>query len=179
MLPYGDEIRRTQNGNNNAYCQDNETSWFNWQDVERQQELLRFTRLAVQFNRHHAILNLDIYSKDLATTNRIDNRVFRYITWHGIKLYQPDWGHYSHSIALTLNSDTKDDDIHMMFNAYWEDLEFELPPRAQHSPWLRAIDTHRAAPDDIAQEGNEQPIEGESIVVAARSVVVLVAHNRS
>lgn len=179
MLLYGDEIRRTQNGNNNAYCQDNETSWFNWQQVKQQQEMLRFTRFLIHFNRYHPILNLDMYPKDSATADMIDNRVFRYMTWHGVRLYQPDWSYYSHSIALTLHSNSQDDDIHMMFNAYWEDLEFELPPRPQHSPWLRVIDTNRPTPDDFAHEGCEQPIVDKSIVVGARSVVVLIAHNRT
>jgi glycogen operon protein len=177
MLLYGDEIRRTQGGNNNAYCQDNETSWFNWSDVERQQELLRFTKLAIRFNRSHPMLNLSIYPQNTIQTSKIDSRVFQCMTWHGVKLYQPDWGHYSHSIALTLNCGTQDDDIHMMFNAYKEDLEFELPPRAKHSPWLRAIDTNRPSPDDFVAPGQERPIEGNSVVVGAHSVMILIAHN--
>ena len=62
---------------------------------------------------------------------------------------------------------------------YWEDLEFELPPRDQHAPWLRVIDTSRPAPDDFSEHGQEQPVEGSSIVAKAHSVVVLISHKRS
>jgi isoamylase len=177
MLLYGDEIRRTQGGNNNAYCQDNETSWFNWEGAERQAGLLRFMRHMVQFNRWHAVLNLEMYPPNDLAEERRPGEPFRHIAWHGVRLDEPDWGYYSHSIALTLNGSDGDDDMHMMFNAYWEDLEFELPPRPEGSPWLRAVDTTLPSPDDIAAEGEEPPVAGEAYLVGARSVVILIGHN--
>lgn len=175
MLLYGDEVRRTQRGNNNAYCQDNPISWFNWQDVERHRDLLRFTREMIQFKRRHPVLNLKIYP---ATSHIVDDWVFLSVHWHGVRLDQPDWSHFSHSIALTLNgSPYNDDDLHIIFNAYWEDLEFELPPRPADRPWLCAVNTALPAPHDIAEPGHETPVTTPTIIARARSVIVLLAHN--
>ncbi|MBN1933070.1 MAG: glycogen debranching protein GlgX [Anaerolineae bacterium] len=175
MLLSGDEVRHTQGGNNNAYCQNNEISWFNWNDVDRQQELLRFTRRMIHFNRQHPALNLKMYP---ATSSAVDNWVFLSVHWHGVKLNQPDWSYYSHSIAMTLSgAPYDDDDIHIVFNAYWEDLEFELPPRPAGSPWQRAVDTALPSPQDIAEPGEEPEIKSKTIVAKARSVIVLIAHN--
>ncbi len=174
MLLYGDEVRRTQYGNNNAYCQNNETSWFDWRNVRQQQDLLRFLRQLIQFNRRHPVLNLKIYPHD-SSADAIDPRVFQCMAWHGVRLDQPDWGHYSHSIALTLAGGDHDDDLYMIFNAYWQDLAFELPPRPQDSPWLRAIDTARDSPEDIAEPGQEPLVRHNPLTVGARSVVILIA----
>ncbi len=177
MLLFGDEVRRTQQGNNNAYCQDNEISWFNWNDVEHHQTILRFTRLMIQFSRSHPVLNLRIYPVEAA--EHVDHQVFNAITWHGVRLEQPDWSFYSHSIALTLSGQEQgDDDIHMIFNAYWQPLEFELPLRRPDCPWRRVVDTDRPSPDDILPPGQEQPISTNTLVVGARSVVVLISCNK-
>jgi glycogen operon protein len=186
MLLYGDEVRRTQGGNNNAYCQDNETSWFNWEAVETERSLLRFVRLLIQFNRQHPVLNMDLYAADLPTgseTNRhthgdSNGWIDEYIAYHGVQVGQPDWGHSSHSIALTLHGqDLGDDDVHLVFNAYWKDLDFELPARPREAQWLRAIDTSLAPPEDIAEPGQEHPICAKTYLVRARSVVILIGHN--
>ena len=186
MLLYGDEVRRTQWGNNNAYCQDNETSWFNWEEVERHQDLLRFVQHMVRFNRKHPVLNLEVYPSDPAAIQKERNKIAelseevveRHITCHGIKLNQPDLGHFSHSVALTLRGErADDDDMYIAFNAYWEDLEFELPARPRNSPWMRAVDTSLPSPDDAADPGQEQPVEEATYTVGARSVVILIAHS--
>jgi isoamylase len=185
MLLYGDEIRRTQDGNNNAYCQDNETSWFNWEDVERHQGLLRFVRHLVRLNRQHPLLNLETYTTNPFTPKGMDkdalsllpDHVQAHMTWHGVKLNEPDWGYFSHSIALTLSVHEEDDDIHVMYNAYWGDLEFELPPRPDGSAWLRVIDTGLPSPDDIVDERKAEPVVGSTYRVGARSVVLLIARD--
>jgi len=175
MLLYGDEVRRTQGGNNNAYCQNNPISWFNWENVERHQDLLRFTREIIRFKGRHPVLNLKIYP---ATSSTVDEWVFLSVHWHGVKLDRPDWRHFSHSIALTLNGGPyNDDDLYIIFNAYWEDLEFELPPRPVGSPWLCAVNTALPSPDDIAEPGQERPVVTPTITAHARSVIVLIAHN--
>ncbi len=175
MLLYGDEIRRTQRGNNNAYCQDNEISWFDWENVHAHAGLLRFVQHMVRFNRQHRVLNLEMFPVDRRTGDGKMGSVEERIQAHGVRIGQPDWGHYSHSIALTLRGDG-DDDIHVMCNAYWEDLTFELPARPEHRPWLRAVDTARLSPEDIAAPGHEQPVRDPAYLVRARSVVILIAH---
>jgi glycogen operon protein len=186
MLLYGDEVRRTQRGNNNAYCQDNELSWFDWEDVEKHADLLRFVRRLVQFNRQHPVLNLEVYpaGEQAAREGRkveagpFGEVIERHLGCHGVKLNQPDWGYFSHSVALTLRGGgVDDDDLYVAFNAYWEELEFELPTRPRKSPWLRAVDTSLPSPDDVADPGQEQPVKEATYLAGARSVVILIAHN--
>jgi glycogen operon protein len=186
MLLYGDEVRRTQGGNNNAYCQDNETGWFNWEDVKHHQGLLRFVQRMIRFNQQHPILNIEMYPANSITQPYVNEQVTglppypqvqEHVTYHGVKYRRPDWGHYSHSIALTLNGREQDDEIHIIFNAYWQDLEFELPPYPKGGRWLRVVDTARPAPQDILDEGCERPVDGYTYVVGARSVVILLARD--
>ena len=186
MLLFGDEVRRTQRGNNNAYRQDNDTSWFNWEQVEEHQGLLRFTKRLIRLNREHPALNLEIHLPDLRNGNggkgqptaSPDGQAQEHIAWHGVKLGQPDWRHISHSIAVTLSGKEQGDDIHLMFNAYWEDLEFELPPCPGGGQWLRAVNTSLPSPDDAVEEGQEPAVDGNTYLVGGRSVVVLIAHRQ-
>jgi glycogen operon protein len=183
MMLSGDEVRRTQRGNNNAYCQDNEMSWFNWANVGKHADLLRFAQRLIRFNREHPVLNMEIYPANHSTT-QLDNvptlgpksSLDEYVTYHGVKLDHPDRGYYSHSIALALNGGSTDDDMYIIFNAYWADLTFELPPRPPVSPWLCAIDTSQPSPRDIAEPGQERPVPGTTYLARARSTVVLIAH---
>jgi glycogen operon protein len=184
MILAGDEMRRTQQGNNNAYCQDNEISWFNWEDVQHHRGLLRFVRGMIAFNRRHPILNLSIYANtsDDDQTNEPPSsatcvEISDQITCHGTEPYRPDLGYFSHSIALLLRGGTLDDDIYVVCNAYWQDLDFELPARTRGGPWLYAIDTSRVSPADLYQPGSEPPVDATFLCVKARSVVILIAHN--
>jgi len=179
MLLYGDEVRRTQQGNNNAYCQDNEISWFNWDDVGNNRGLLRFVQQMTRFNRRHGALNLELYPDHVegkTPDEALSHKATEHISYHGVRLGQPDWGYYSHSIALHLSGDVESDDIYFAFNSYWEDLSFELPPRPRDKPWLRAVDTAQASPQDIAEPGLEQPVTQPTYLVRARSVVILIGH---
>jgi isoamylase len=185
MLLYGDEVRRTQRGNNNAYCQDNEISWFNWEDLARQKELLRFAQQMMRLNRRHPVLNLEVYPRDPGQRRSTGKEqdalpydVHECVTFHGVKLYQPDWGYESHSIALGLSGRDVDDDMHIMINAYGKGLVFELPPRPADSPWLRLVDTSLPSPHDIAAPGQEQAVVETTYRVQARSVAILLAHAR-
>jgi glycogen operon protein len=182
MILAGDEVRRTQEGNNNAYCQDNEISWFNWDDVQRHSGLLRFVRGMIGFNRRHAVLNLPVYphtSEDtqdtLSVSHSLCAELHEWITCHGIEPYRPDLGYFSHSIALLLDGGSIDDDIYVICNAYWEDLDFVLPQRPPNSPWLLAVDTSQKSPADLYMSGTEPAIETDSLHVTARSVVILIA----
>jgi glycogen operon protein len=81
----------------------------------------------------------------------------------------------SHSLALTLSEDKADEAVHILFNAYWEDLEFELPPPPAHRPWRRVVDTALPSPGDIAAPGQETPVRTATYRAQARSVVILIA----
>ena len=120
MLTMGDEVLRSQNGNNNAYCQDNELSWFDWSAVEREAGMLRFTASLIAARRRaQELLDLpiDVTLEELLATARID--------WHGVALDRPDRSHDSRSLAVTISG--RSVALHIIANAYWEPLDFALP----------------------------------------------------
>jgi glycogen operon protein len=170
MMLMGDEVRRTQQGNNNAYCQDNETSWFDWSLVEKHADVLRFVRL---FNARR-ILSAVAPDEPHLSLNQLLRKARR--TWHGVKLGQPDWGTTSHSLAFTAQPRGAKMFFHVMLNAYWEPLDFELPPPGEKdNPWRRWIDTSLDSPQDIVEWENARPIQERAYRVERRSVVVLFA----
>jgi len=171
MLLMGDEVRRTQNGNNNAYCQDNETSWFDWSLPEKHADLLRFVRLMAARRIQRCAEN---EHQRLSLNQALGQAQ---IEWHGVKLHQPDWGEDSHSIALTLPVPGEAMLFHVLFNAYWEPLAFELPTLAGRGgeAWHRWMDTGLEPPDDIAVVDESPRVEGLSYTVQAHSVVLLFA----
>jgi glycogen operon protein len=168
MLLMGDEVRHTQRGNNNAYCQDNELSWFDWTLLERQADIHRFVKALIAFRQRRGLLA----ERSSVTLNQFLNRAG--IVWHGVALDRPDWSEHSHSLALTLRT-VGGHFLHAMFNAYWEPLQFELPAVPADGPheWRRCIDTARPAGDDIQPWDTAPPAAGGSYVVQPRSIVVL------
>src|SRR5882724_9966461 len=169
MLLMGDEIRRTQGGNNNAYCLDDETTWFDWSAIARHTEIHRFVKQLIAF-RTARILPLErheITLNELIAQHRIE--------WHGIALGEPDWGDASHSLAATFHFDSDQLALHLMINAYWEALTFAIPPLdEEYSPWRRSVDTFRPAPEDVRGWSDAEPVRGGTFVVQPRSIVVLV-----
>ena len=169
MLLMGDEVRRSQQGNNNAYCQDNEISWFDWSLLERYGDILRFVQqLNALRQRRDVVAEEDRLSlNDLLRRARID--------WHGVALNHPDWSVDSHALAFTLQILHRRYLLHGMLNAYWEPLMFELPPVPAESPqrWRRCIDTALVSPDDINSWEQAPSIEQATYVAQARSVVLL------
>jgi len=171
MLLMGDEVRRTQRGNNNAYCQDNEMSWFDWTLLERHRGIHRFVgrliaqRLAWDRGPDHDLLSL--------------NQVLRQarIEWHGVRLRQPDWADASHSLAVTAQDLGGAWAAHLMLNAYWEPLTFEVPPPPQgaHGLWRRWIDTALEPPQDIADWSEAPPASAATYTVQPRSIAALLA----
>jgi glycogen operon protein len=170
MILMGDEVRRTQRGNNNAYCQDNELSWFDWSLPHAHTDIHRFLKKLI-----FARLRRDAANDHGMTLNQIIRE--SYIEWHGIRLNQPDWSPDSHSIAVTAWSLSKRIVFYMMMNAYWEPLEFALPPvsGSRARGWRRWIDTYRESPDDICDFAGAPLVKGTAYHVHPHSIVVL--HN--
>ena len=170
MLLMGDEVRRTQGGNNNAYCQDNELSWFDWTLVERHPDLHRFVKILIRRRR----LLGDTPEMQGASLNEILRKAE--IHPHGVRLGAPDLSAESHSLAVTVRGPGGAALFHVMFNAYWGPLSFELPPLTPgvHECWRRWIDTSRDAPEDIADDFGPS-VEGPAYAVQARSLVMLFA----
>jgi glycogen operon protein len=171
MLLMGDEVRRTQRGNNNAYCQDNEISWFDWSLLERHRDLHRFVKKLIG----PRLLIGGAPGVQGVSLNEILREAE--IQPHGIRLNRPDLSAESHSLAATVRGPGGVVLFHLMFNAYWEPLSFELPRLTPgvYQGWRRWIDTYRDAPDDIYDEPLAPSVEGPRYTVQARSGVVLFA----
>jgi isoamylase len=167
----GDEVRRTQGGNNNAYCQDNETSWFDWTLLAKRADVHRFVSV---LNARRVLRDVEHEEKRVALNQLL---LQEDITWHGVKLGEPDWRHSSHSLAFTVRLTMDRTHYHIILNAYWEPLEFELPPVAggARHPWRRWIDTFLDAPHDIVEWEHAPSVPGYIYRAEPRSVVVLFA----
>ena len=170
MLLMGDEVRRTQRGNNNAYCQDSDVSWFDWSLLERHADIHRFVKALNTFRQRRDV----VAEEGKLSLNQLLGRAR--IEWHGIALHNPDWSEHSHSLAFTLQSLSGNFLFHVMLNAYWEPLTFELPPgpaETQH-PWRRCVDTALPSPDDFRPWENAPFVEQATYVVQPRSLVGLM-----
>jgi glycogen operon protein len=170
MLSMGDEVRRTQGGNNNAYCHDDPTSWFDWTGVERHADILRFTTTLIAIRRRLRTILEVPPDKEL-----LDILAEASLAWSGVRVGQPDLADDSHTIALTIRAGQGA--LHLIFNAWQESLAFELPePGDGISGWRRIIDTMLDAPDDIAPDFDAAPdVDGTAYEAGPRSVVLLAA----
>lgn len=171
MLLMGDEARRSQGGNNNAYCQDNETSWFDWNLVQQHVGLHRFVELLAT---RRALRKMDSECQ-----RRSLNQLLHSATkeWHGVKLQQPDWSPQSHSLAFSAQVTEESLSFYIIFNAYWEPLEFDLPSdkRVASHRWRRWIDTSLESPHDIQDWPAAPVVGGRTYRAGSRSLVVLIA----
>ena len=168
MILMGDEVRRTQQGNNNAYCQDSELSWFDWTLLERHGDVHRFVKALYEFRQRRDTVT----EADRLSLNEVLRRAR--IEWHGVALNRPDWSDHSHSLAFTVHSLGGRFLLHGMFNAYWEPLAFELPPLAPGSrqSWRRCIDTALNAPHDIRHWENAPVVTQATYIVQPRSIAL-------
>jgi isoamylase len=170
MMLAGDEIRRTQGGNNNAYNQDNPTSWIDWTMAESHQDILRYVRQVIAFRKAHPAL-----SRPYFYTGETNERGLADITWHGTRLNSPGFDDAeARALACTIAGFHGDADLHVMMNMYWEPLDFEVPTEPQRV-WRRAIDTFASTPQDIASPGQETRFMGPTCTVQGRSIMVLVS----
>jgi isoamylase len=171
MILMGDEVRRTQNGNNNAYCLDNDISWFDWKLVTKHSDIHRFVKLLIARRR----LRDTEHEKSRMSLNQFFLEANK--AWHGTKLGQPDWGRHSHSIAFTAEIKPEGMLFHIILNTYWEPLNFELPPieNGEIKHWRLWIDTSLDSPDDIVEWQISTEVADSAYLVQPRSVVVLFA----
>jgi len=141
MLLGGDEFRRTQGGNNNAWCQDNETSWVDWHLLERNRDLHRFVNEMLAFRRAHPVLSREQFYTEAE------------IQWFGPDGKVPDWFEPSaKQLACRIWEDAHDS-LFLIFNAGSECVDFRVPKAPNDRHWHRVVDTHRPAPEDIASPG--------------------------
>jgi glycogen operon protein len=171
MITMGDEVRRTQRGNNNAYCHDDESVWFDWSLLEKHADVRRFVSLLadrrISRNAEHERARGDLASLIQKAS----------LSWHGVRLGQADWGDDSRSIALSGELWNESRSFHLLFNAYWEPLEFELPA-LQTGKWRRWIDTALDSQNDITPWRHAPEVTGDVYRTEGRSVVLLYAEGR-
>ena len=172
MFVAGDEVRRSQKGNNNAYCQDNEISWLDWDLLEKNADIFRFFKLMINFRKcycHSALRRRYFF------TGEVNERGLADISWHGCNLFTSGWHDpHARALAFTLGGFEGEADIHVMFNMYWKELDFEIPS-IQGRKWYKVVDTALASPMDIVEPGEETVVSGSVYPIKDRSVVVLIS----
>lgn len=178
MLLGGDEVSRSQRGNNNCFCQDNELSWYDWNLDPPRKRLLEFTANLIQLRKRHPNLHRRRFFQD----RTIRGSVVRDIAWYnssGEEFSNEDWSaDWNRSLGLMLNGKTLDvidedgtrvvdDSFLILINSWWEGVEFKLPPPPNGSPWKHVLNTA-----NIDDPFAEAPL-GDSIIVGGRSLVLL------
>jgi glycogen operon protein len=169
MLLMGDEVKRTQQGNNNPYCQDNAISWFDWSLCATNADILRFVQFMTR-----ARLHFDQKSEgDRITLEEYLSKAR--VEWHGTELGKPDWSIDSHSIAFTLQNFALSEVRYIAINAYWKPLQFQLPlvANSRSGGWRRLMDTSLPSPQDIVGQGDGQPVTSAAYTVNPRSIIML------
>jgi isoamylase len=165
MLLMGDEVRRTQSGNNNAYCLDNPSNWFDWTLLDKHKDLYRFVSLLLK---RRSARDPDPKRQRIPLVQLISEATKQ---WQGVRLAEPDWGDNSHCLALTVEPPSENLVFHFIFNAYWHPLNFALPLRS----WRRWIDTSLESPNDIVEWDACTTLPETAYLAAARSVAVLIS----
>ena len=166
MILGGDELGRSQQGNNNAYCQDNEISWFNWDLLDENSELFRFFKALIAFRKKHPVLRQRSYA-----SRNSDQPSF---LWHGVKPGQPDWSTDSRFLAMQLVGGAEDNDILVLCNSWDGSLPVELAKPTRDSRWFLFLDTSMDPPREI-YEKNRSILNQGKYKVFPHSIVVLVS----
>lgn len=177
MILMGDEVGRTQYGNNNTYCQDNELNWLDWGLMEKNADLLRYVSHMVAFRHAHPLLRnrWHLSGQDYVGSGYPD------ISWHGRAAWQPDWSDESRTLAFMLcgkharGGQAQDDYLYVAFNSHWSTFGFELPQLPDERRWHVFANTNAASPDDICEPGCETLLGEQSyFLMGPRSVAILL-----
>ncbi len=180
MLVMGDEVRKTQKGNNNAYCQDNELSYLDWRLVEKNAGLLRFVQTLIQFRRNQPTVRRKTY----LTGQPVDGRSIPDVSWYSPNGRPLDWGQQELAMVAYIAAPAKVDDLEglgrdmvLMFNSTGQDREFQLPEIGRGMRWNLFLDTAAESPKDIYPDvDGPMPPGGREISVGCHSMQVFVAH---
>jgi len=173
MLRGGDEVLQSQRGNNNVYCQDNDLSWFDWNRISSEAEMLRFTREAIAFRlRHRSLIVNHFY-----TGKTVPGRGMPDIAWHGVRLNQPPWKDSGTQVlAFTVAGLESDEaDIHAILNMSGQAVDAELPVIPGRF-WHLTFNTSGRSPDDVFELTRQARVSASDYRVAPHSIAVLEAH---
>ncbi len=145
MLLMGDEYGHTRHGNNNPYCQDNELNWMIWDELEKEEGLVRFHRHMIQFRKSHQIFKRTSFLKPAD------------VDWHGYVPFEPDWEPTHRFVAYTLKDPEQHQDLYIAFNANFVKADITLPPPPKGKQWHRVIDTSLPSPQDFDENYKKSP----------------------
>jgi len=171
MILMGDEVRMTHHGNNNNYCHDDESNWFDWTLLQKHADVHRFVTFLCERRGQRTL----IHEHQRVTLTQLIQQAKK--SWHGVRLDAPDWGEDSRSIAFNAELKQEKLQVHIILNAYWEALDFELPLQNEGRPlqWQRWIDTSLDSPDDICHWLEAPAIDSTHYTAGPRSMAVLFA----
>jgi glycogen operon protein len=176
MLLMGDEVGRSQQGNNNAYCHDNEMNWMDWGFQATNAGILRFVKNMIAFRKAHPILR----ARDYLCKRPFNGEGYPALTWHGVRAWNADFSSGSRILAFMYcdarGGTASGSAVYAAMNSYWETLPFEPPPPLGAQKWHVAVNTFMSSPADIYEPGGEPMVENQGqILVGPRSVVVLIS----
>ena len=174
MLLMGDEVGRSQGGNNNTWCQDNKLGWMTWDHKNCDQDLKEFVIKLISLRKQLP----EFFSPDYVYDFRKDNTKVKksdfWMQWHGINVNRPDWGDWSHTLGFSINKNDEGSAIWIGFNAYKEAMIFELPTPS--SPWKKFIDTSCLKNKNFSKK----PLANQAnIRIESKSLVLIVASEYS
>ena len=178
MILMGDEAGRTQGGNNNTYCQDNDLSWLDWRLRDANAEIWRFFKHIIAFRRAHPALRSSTHfrNEDYMGCGHAD------ITWHGTQVWNADWSGVSQTLAFMLcgkhakGGTVRDNEIYVAMNMHWESHNFGLPEPPKASQWHVSANTSMPSPEDIWEPDSEPLLADQhDFFLGPRSVAILIA----
>lgn len=173
----GDEMGNSQNGNNNAYCQDNETGWVNWKKSKADAEFYKFVKELISIRKNHPVLRnkVALKSMDYLSSGKPD------VSLHSVQAWYPDYNYYNRSVAVMYSGAyalvdrlNKDEDFYMAFNMYWDEKEFEIPTETDGKEWCFEFSTEKLFEKDYVQG---EVIRNSTIKIPGRCIVVLKSQN--
>lgn len=177
LLMSGDEFGNSQGGNNNAYCQDNEVSWLNWNLIKTNKELFEFVKAVIAFRKTHPVFHGKVEPKimDYLACGQPD------ISYHGVKAWYPQFENFRRQLGImycgaygTKADGTVDDSFYVAYNMHWEPHEFDLPNLPKGMGWYVKFHTDARETGGIYEEGRELAVKDKQFFVSARTIVVFV-----
>lgn len=178
LLMAGDEFGNSQNGNNNAYCQDNDISWLNWNRMKNHQDLFDFVKTAIAFRKTHSVFSRE------REPRLMDYQVCGYpdVSYHGRKAWVPEFDYFRRQLGIMYcgaygkkPDGTRDDDFFVAYNMHWEPHEFALPHLPKGMGWHVAFDTGDEANNGYYAPGQEPEAKDQKLImVPPRTILVLI-----
>ncbi|MDP3507027.1 MAG: glycogen debranching protein GlgX [Candidatus Melainabacteria bacterium] len=176
MLSMGDEVRRTTSGNNNAYCQNNETNWLDWSLFSKHRSLFNFTRDLIKLTRHFNLFRQDTAHRiHMHSQNKTWEPSATILTCHGVNLNEPDFSPTSHSIAIEIQNRALQEHAYVVFNSYWSPLTFQLPATKGSERFHNIVDTSLSFVATIADFLNLPAVATNSVTIPERSIAVFMS----